>query len=232
VTFDDGRGGRETVRLRPEPADELVKTLRPSELPEAPPPPAYLRDASDAYWFEPLPKHDAIYFAFNAVMDKPDESLAEFARRLQRTLGELRIRNLIVDLRNNVGGNGDLLVPLLRTLVHFDTSRTDARLFVITSRSTFSAAQIFITRLERMTNAVFVGEPSSSSPSFVGEDTPVILPYSGTAVSISSRSHTMDPSDRRQWIPPAIPVALTSRAYFANQDPALDEVLRAIDDPR
>jgi tetratricopeptide (TPR) repeat protein len=232
LTFDDGRGGREKVRLRPEPPGELVKTLRPSELPGAPPPPRYLRDVSDPYWFEPLPDHDAVYFAFNAVTDKQGESIADFALRLQRSLDERHGRNLIVDVRNNVGGNGELLVPILRTLVHFETSRPDARLFVVTSRSTFSAAQIFIARLERMTNAVFVGEPSSSSPTFVGEDTLVVLPYSGTAVSISSRFHTMDPSDRRQWIPPAIPVALTSNAYFANQDLVLDELLRAIDDPR
>ena len=79
-----------------------------------------------------------------------------------------------------------------------------------------------------MTNAVFAGEPSSSSPNFVGEDTPLVLPYSKLAGSISSRFHQSDGMDRRVWIAPDIPVALDSEAYFANRDPVLDAVLTLI----
>jgi len=36
-----------------------------------------------------------------------------------------------VDVRHNTGGNARLLNPLLRTLIHFETTRPDARLFVV-----------------------------------------------------------------------------------------------------
>ena len=74
-----------------------------------------------------------------------------------------------------------------------------------------------------MTNAVFVGEHSSSRPNFTGEETNVQLPYSGLRLSISS-AHWQDsyPGDRRPWISVAIPVKLSSTDYFQNRDPVLE----------
>ncbi len=60
-------------------------------------------------------------------------------------------------------------------------------MFVIIGRETFSAAQDFSNFIERVTNATFVGEPSGSSPIFVGESTAVVLPWSGLSFTISSR---------------------------------------------
>jgi len=164
---------------------------------------------------------------FNQVANAPGETLAAFALRIRRTVDEQGTKNLIVDVRHNTGGNARLLNPLLRTLIHFETTRPDARLFVLTSRSTYSAAQIFINEVARLTNAIFVGEPSSSSPSFIGEDTTVVLPASGLAGSISSQYHQSDETDVRSWIAPDIPVPLCAKDYFVNRDPAL-ETLRAI----
>jgi hypothetical protein len=228
LTLESRMGHRETIVLSPAAPGELVKYVTPSERPGAPPPPRYLARQSEPYWFEHLPETRSVYFQFNRVADGPGESLADFALRLTRYLDEHPVQNLIVDVRHNFGGNGELLAPLVRALIHFETTRADARLFVITGRTTFSAAQIFIAQVDRMTNAVFAGEPSSSSPNFVGEETPLVLPYSKLAGSISSRFHQSDGMDRRMWIAPEIPVALSSEDYFANRDPVLDAVLTVI----
>jgi len=223
-------------------ADNEVLTIEPSTVSArfGPPPklmpspltmvpaPLYLRKVSDAYWFERLPDRKTIYFQFNQVMDKPDELLSAFAERLRRSLQEQDTANLIIDVRHNNGGNAGLLMPLLRVLVAFDTAQPGARLFVITSRYTYSAAQIFINNVQRWTRAIFVGEPSGSSPNFVGEDTELLLPFSGVRGSISSRYHQSDGLDQRKWIAPRIPAELSSSDYFANLDPALDAILRLI----
>lgn len=101
----------------------------------------------------------------------------------------------------------------------------------MTGRATFSAAQNFINRLERRLPAMIVaGEPSMSSPDFTGEDNPVHLPFSGLTASISNR-YWQDSAadDRRPWIAPALPVALTSRDWLENRDPVLDAVLADVD---
>ncbi len=159
-------------------------------------------------------------------MDKPGQRLSDFVGQLDGFLRQNQAANLIVDVRHNNGGNAELLTPLVRTLISFNAN--GGHLFVITGRYTFSAAQIFINQVERWTRAVFVGEPSGSSPNFVGEETELVLPFSGVHGSISTRLHQTDPMDDRKLIAPRLPVALSSANYFANRDPALDAVFRVI----
>lgn len=194
--------------------------------------PLYLENSGQTFWLRPLPGRNALYVQVNSVADAPDESLAAFARRVHDVLGESRARHLIVDVRHNNGGNNTLLEPLLQAIVDFGAA-PGHRVYVITGRATFSAAQNFINRLERRLPAMIVaGEPSMSSPNFTGEDHPVHLPFSGLTVSISNRYwQDSTPDDRRPWITPALRAELTSSDWLQNRDPVLDAVLVDLDEP-
>ena len=185
--------------------------------------PPWLRNVSDNYWHTPMPKLDGLYVQFNQVRNKKGQSISEYAKTLKDELETTQARNLILDLRHNNGGNNFLIWPLIRLLVYHEMSGPNHRVFVITGHGTFSACQNFINFVERMTSAVFVGEPSSSRPNFTGEDTNVQLPYSGLRMSISSR-YWQDsyPGDRRPWISIAIPVTFSSTDYYQNRDPVLE----------
>jgi len=180
------------------------------------------------YGFETLPGGDTIYFQFNQVLDEPANSIQQFAGKLHEALSPARIHNLIIDVRNNGGGNLDLFTPLLRTIITFQTTHAGAGIYVLTSRQTFSAAQVFVNQLDRNTSAIVAGEPAGSRPNFIGESAPTVLPYSGLYMTISTRYHQTDDQDQRTWIAPKIPVALTSADYFAKRDPVLDAVLAVI----
>ena len=99
------------------------------------------------------------------------------------------------------------------------------KLYVLMGRNTFSAAQNFIAQLDKRTRAVFVGEPSSSKPNFVGEENNLTLPWSGAIISISNRYHENIPGDKREWIEPDIKIELSSSDYFANRDPILERLV-------
>ena len=86
----------------------------------------------------------------------------------------------------------------------------------------------YLNQIEHDTPAIVAGEPSSSHPDFPGEDTSLLLPWSGVHGSISSRYHMADGADTRTWIAPQIPVRLTSRDWLENRDPVLDAVLEVI----
>lgn len=207
---------------------EFPRKLRPPEGGgEAP---LYLSDVDREYWLEPLPDSDALYWQFNQVRDmEGGPTIREFADTLRQALTRTEARHLIVDVRHNNGGNNGLLRPLIRTLVWWEADEPGRRIFVIMGRNTFSAAQNFLNRVERWTDAVFVGETSSSSPNFSGEETGLVLPYSRVRGSISNRYwQDSNPDDERPWIPPEVPIGLTSEEYFTNQDPALDVVLEVI----
>lgn len=196
-------------------------------MPGAPEPPLYLRNTNETHWFVHLPESDAVYVQFYDVADDSDETLAQFGIRLRNFLSEHDdVRNLIVDLRRNYGGNSYLYPELSRTLVHFDAQQ-EKRLFVLIGRTMFSAAENFAVDVDRLTNATFVGEPTSGRPQAYGDSPAFVLPYSGMRGGIAAVLWNLSsPRDRRARIAPDIPVALTAADYFANRDPVLETVLR------
>lgn len=187
--------------------------------------PLYLQKVRDNFWFQYLPEKNAVYFQFNQVQNKPEETIAAFSTRLGGELKEKKPTLIVVDVRHNNGGNGFLTTALVNMLKEYETSQ-NGKIVVITGRNTFSAAQIFIARVDRATNAVFAGESSSSKPNFVGEENEVVLPYSGARGSISNRYHEQIPGDTRQWIVPELPVHLSSKDYFENRDPVMEAVIK------
>jgi hypothetical protein len=170
-----------------------------------------------------------LYFQFNQVRNTDDESIAEFADQLAALLANEDPSALIVDMRHNNGGNNTLVQPLVKTLITYEQRSESNQIYVITGRNTFSAAQNFINRIEQWTDAVFVGEPSASSPNFVGEETTLLLPYSRVRGSISNRYwQDSQPFDQRPWITPALPVAPTAADYFSGRDAALEAILEVV----
>jgi hypothetical protein len=196
--------------------------------------PLYLKRVGTNYWFTPLPEADAIYFQFNQVINLPDgDPIAAFAPKLLAAVKNPAVKNLIIDARHNNGGNSYLYPPLLRIFAWFQESSPSHRLFYLVGRNTFSAAQNFSTNVERLTDAIFVGEPTGASPKFTGEGAIWFeLPYSRARASISNWYHQFTFwSDTRPWIAPDVPVELSSTEYFAGRDPALEAVLELIRNP-
>jgi len=221
-------GGETRMKFAPVTAPPFrgMPKLMGSKVPGVPAPPAYLISVAENFWTKSLPD-DVLYVQFNQVEDSPRESLAAFAMKLDKVLADTKPRTVIVDVRHNNGGNLDLLPPLLSAFQRYEQANKRGRIYILMGRNTFSAAQVFIAQMDRYTNAIFAGEPSSSRPNFVGEEVPVELPWSGAIGSISDRYHETIPGDTREWIEPDIKLVLSSRDYFANRDPLLEKVLAA-----
>ena len=204
------------------------KLFAPASAPRAAP--RYLRNVEQNYWIEYDKDIDVMYWQFNQTWNSPGYPISAFADSLWRALTSTNARTLVLDMRLNNGGNGNLTKPLLGLLQAFERVDSAHRVFVITGRGTFSAAQIFLTRIEQMTKAILVGEPSSSSPNFVGEDGDrLILPFSRTRVNISFRRHDEAAfDDYRRWIPVAVPVVLSADEYFSNRDPATEAIVEIL----
>jgi hypothetical protein len=230
VKVRDATGKERTVEVESMPMGRVNFELIPSKLPGAGKAPLYLSHADDVLWMGALDGGHVLYVEFNVVRDGPNESITEFAGRMKTRLTENpEIDTVIVDVRNNGGGNSFLYPPLVKTLVYYEGLRDDTELYVLLGRQTFSACENFVTDLDTWTGAVFVGEPSGSRPNMIGESTFSLLPYSGLRAGISSRYHQESyPGDARLWIAPSIPIGLGSEDYFANRDPILDTVLSAV----
>ena len=209
--------------MRAEPNPNTPK-LAPSRLPGAPPPPLYLQDVARAHWFRAIDER-TLYVQCNQFVNTPEQTLAAFAARLGEAIAEQDPDRLLIDVRHNNGGDASQLGPLVQEMRKFEQGRQGRELVVLMGRNTFSAAQVFLAQVDRDTSAIFAGEPSSSRPNFIGEVNLVQLPWSGATACISNRYHETIPGDTRTFIPPDIPLELTSTDYFANRDPLLELVL-------
>jgi ketosteroid isomerase-like protein len=224
-------GEETTVELKPALIDspKVQKFVKANAHAKAPEPLSFKKN-DDRFWFEYMPERKLVYFQFNAVANKKDESLEKFCGRLFTFINDNAVDHLIIDMRNNGGGNNFLNRPLVHGLIRSDKVNRPGHLFVLVGRRTFSAAMNGTVDIERNTHAIFAGEPTGSSPNFVGETTILRLPCSGLRLSCSSlywQSSTA--TDRRTWIAPELEAEPSMAAFAANRDPGLEAIFAYID---
>jgi hypothetical protein len=189
-------------------------------------PPLYLSAVNRPYWFTYIGGPRTMYVQFNAVENDSTELFDAFVARLFRAVDSLPVSKLVLDIRNNNGGDNTLLRPLELGLIRSKLNQR-GRLFVITGRLTFSAAVNLAADLEKWTEATFVGEPTSAPANHFGETQAVTLGRTGILLLYSSLYYQSvgDPKDSRTSIPPGLPVSVRASDYFAGRDAALEAVL-------
>lgn len=190
--------------------------------------PLYLKNIYAPHWFEYLPESRLVYFQFNRVGDDSRESLVQFSDRLFKFIDEHEVDKLVIDMRWNPGGNTQLLPPLIEGLIRCAKINQRGKLFAIIGRRTYSAAQNAATFIERNTKAIFVGEPTGSSPNFIGEEFEATfeLPFSKLNVNVSYLFWQSSwPMDYRPWIAPLLYTPPRFELQRANRDPAMEAIL-------
>lgn len=238
-TFATGQGAR-TVTLRasapfPNYSGDADKEWdsRPGwvDLRDKAPTPLWLSRTGDTYWFSWIPEGRILYCQLNEVQQRGGETIEGFFARALAAADSLGAERFVLDLRLNGGGNGYYNRAIVRALVR---SRYDApgRLFVITSRRTFSAAEMLIDALESWSNPIFVGEPAASRGNTYGDSKKLVTPNSKVTLRVSTLYWQFwDPRDTRPWIAPQIAADLTAEAYAAGRDPALEAIAHYVPQP-
>ena len=184
VTFTFERGGnRFAASLTPLTVPEYGRGIGDLEHPLLPQGitaavPAYVARRNQQIWTTTLAGKRVFYIGYNETL----VSTAAVARRLSKAAKSKRLRAVIVDLRNNGGGDNHTYAYLLDALRR--ASKTE-RIVVLISRMTFSAAENFAADLERVAHPIFVGEPSGGSPNLYGDTANTLLPASGVELRVA-----------------------------------------------
>jgi len=198
------------------------------------PQPMYLSDPGNRFWYEWLDDSRTLYVQLNAILNKDDESMEAFFERVFEQADTRPIDRLVIDLRFNGGGNNFNNFPVIRGIVRRHQIDEPGKLFVITSRHTFSAAGHLVTYLERQTDAIFVGEPTGASPNHYGDAGLVELPNSGLRARASEiywQNSLPSRFDTRDWTPPEISAPLSIDDYLTGRDPAMEAILAYAAEP-
>jgi tetratricopeptide (TPR) repeat protein len=186
--------------------------------------PLYLKEPANNFRFEYVRDGKILYVQFNFVQNKPDETVAAFFKKVFDFADNNAVEKFVLDVRMNTGGNNLLNKPVVVGLIKSNLNER-GKLFVITGRRTFSAAQNLVNELEKYTNAIFVGEPTGSSPNLYGDPAVITLPASRLPFRVSTLWHQIDPRDARPWTAPEIFAELTSEDFRNNRDPAWQAIL-------
>lgn len=191
--------------------------------PHAPVPLSRSRPAS-YYWFRYLEESRTVYIQINRCEEDPALPFARFAHEALAAVAARKARRVVVDLRQNGGGNSEVIRPLERGLDH---ARLRGRIFVLVGPSTYSSALMNALQLRADAHATLVGEPMGEKPNTYGEIRSITLPNSQLRIWYTTKFFQQAPEGDPDEVRPDIPAAANLADDLAGRDPALDAALAA-----
>jgi hypothetical protein len=182
--------------------------------------PLYRQHHDRSFWFTPL-EPDAVYVQYNACREPSDRPMTAAFSALLDMIQVKQPQKLIIDLRNNLGGDSSLLEPLIDELA---TLRV--KLYAIIGRDTFSSALLNAFALQRRAGAILVGEPSGGKPNCYGEVQYLTLPRSRLRVRYSTKFYHLVEDDALGSLMPDLSCPVTFADYQAGFDPCLQTIVQ------
>jgi hypothetical protein len=183
--------------------------------------PLYRQKPDEQFWSTYLSDSQTVYVNFRGYRQSFDER----AKELLSLIKQNSAKRLVIDVRQNKGGdftkvrNG--LLPGLKGIA---TLRVPGNFYVITGRSTQSAAVVNSIDFRKQLHAILVGEPTGGRPNGYSEHGEFKLPNSKLTVSYSSRYYKFQDSDTPAVMPDKL-IEPDWKSYKSGRDPVLEWIL-------
>lgn len=140
------------------------------------------------YTYEYLSEEKVLNFKYNVCADMNQQSFADFNKDMFRFIEKNEIEKLIIDLRNNSGGNSEILNPFTKRLKDYIAENTNLKVYILVGRNTFSSGMFAIYRVkESAPEAISIGELTGGALDCYGEVKTFKLPNSQLPVSYSTK---------------------------------------------
>jgi hypothetical protein len=184
-------------------------------------PPLFRQKPDDPFWYTSLPAARTVYCNFRSYRE-----LAKHARGLLETLDREHPNKVVIDLRQNGGGD---YTAGLKFLIEPICRRTDinrsGHLFVLIGPHTFSAAMSNAAQFRDKTAALLVGEPIGEKPNSYQEARQMNLPNSYLLLRYSTQFYQFV-AKGDNMIRPDQEIVPSWNDFKAGRDPVLEWVLK------
>jgi hypothetical protein len=208
-----------TVSANNEPVEftELTISVPEIEKPE--------ETLSTGFWYAPISGTDALYIHFENY--PTFEEMMQIAEEMVGFIFQNNIRKLIIDLRNN--GGGDLYVGLVlaNALNLADPVDWKSGVYVLADKVTFSAATSNTALFRELLNAQIVGEPTGSNPTGFQDMDTFELPNSKLVVCYSKRLFRIQ-EEFSEGVQPDIPQTYEWESFSQGNDNMLQWVIKKL----
>lgn len=227
IRVEDINGEAKNVEIRAVPLAEAYKKLSDNldSLLEETMLPLYRRNSHRNYWFEYIENLNLLYFKYNACRDIEEESVVDFCQGLIGYINRNPVEKLIIDMRNNSGGDSTLLDEFIDYVSECEELNKKGKLYVIVGRDTFSSALLNVFSLKEKTNAIFLGEPTGGKPNCYGEVKRFKLINSKLTVCYSSEYYELIDDDSILAFYPDVEIEVTALNYINNEDPIFNYIV-------
>jgi uncharacterized protein (TIGR03437 family) len=185
--------------------------------------PFYQQNHSQNYWFTYVESSGLLYFAYNACQDMTGFPFSQFNSQFWAFFDSHPVQRLVIDLRNNTGGNSAVINPFVTSLMQRGPRLSSIPAYAIIGHTTFSSGVMAAISLEQY-GVQLTGEPTGSNPNGYGNVSYLVLPNSQLAVSYATRYYSY-PQYPAGPLSPDVPVPSASADYFARHDPFLAAAL-------
>jgi len=139
----------------------------------------------DYLWFSSIESTTGIYIKFESYPSF--EEMEKFGESVLKYINENQIKQVVIDLRNNGGGDFFVGTFLAYYLNLADSIDWKSGVYVLTDKVTFSAATSNASQFRQILNAKIIGEPTGSNPTGYQDMGQFALPNSGMIVTYSKR---------------------------------------------
>lgn len=157
------------------------------------------------------------------------EQMAGFANEVKTYLNEHKVKNLIIDLRNNQGGSFFIGLYLISELLQVESLDWEDGIYTLIGNYTFSAAMSNATHFKQMMNAKLVGEPTGANPNGYQEIGRSQLPNSKYEITYSTRYYRFQ-DKKTQGVQPDVIINTLWTDFKNGEDKPLQWVLKEIND--
>lgn len=177
---------------------------------------------SDDLYFAASPDKQTVYFRFRRYTTH--ELMEELVIALLGFIDENASNNVIIDLRDNYGGDFFVGLKLAQGLVLADSINWRSGVFTLIDNVTFSAAMSNASQFARILNSRLVGQPSGARPNGYQDMGQFSLPNSGVTLTYSKRLYRFGNAED-EALYPDIEVPITIEDYRNNHDRQLRWVI-------
>ena len=179
----------------------------------------------EGFWYAKISGTDGLYIHFESY--PAFEEMMQIAEEMVDYIFQNNIRKLVIDLRNN--GGGDLYVGLVlaNALNLADPVDWQSGVYVLADKVTFSAAASNTALFRELLNAKIVGEPTGSNPTGFQDMDAFELPNSKLVVCYSKRLFRIQ-EEFSEGVQPDIPLQYEWESFSRGEDNMLRWMIETI----
>ena len=139
------------------------------------------------FWYQSIEETQTAYIYFSGYPQI--WQMRRIAMEISRDIIEHDIKNIIIYLRDNTGGNFYIGLTLIKALSYIDIVDWKEGVYVLSGRKTYSAGMSNTAQSQELLNAKVVGEPTGANPNDFQDASRFRLPNSNWDVQYSKRKY-------------------------------------------